>query len=332
MRILIISQMWPSQRDPDFGAFLVPHVAALRGLGHQVEVVAIDHRGGSALKYAGLTGRAVTAAARFKPDVVLAHMLFPAGGAATTAARVARAPLVVMAHGQDVANLERPAVKRITKRVIDRADGIVTNSDWLSQRLRKHFPGVETTSISLGVDIETFSSSVAEPVSWPGDQPRLLCVGSLTERKNVLGLADAFAELGRGSLVFVGDGELRPDLTGRENVTVTGRLPQSRARDWMAACDVLCQPSREEPFGLAALEAMALEKTVLASMVGGPSEFVPADAGVLVDPGDQLSLVEGMRRAIEIGSPNPAARAAAEERSAAREAERFVELLEAARR
>jgi glycosyltransferase involved in cell wall biosynthesis len=95
---------------------------------------------------------------------------------------------------------------------------------------------------------------------------------------------------------------------------------------------VLCQPSREEPFGLAALEAMALEKTVLASMVGGPSEFVPADAGVLVDPGDQLSLVEGMRRAIEIGSPNPAARAAAEERSAAREAERFVELLEAARR
>ena len=65
MRVLVVTQMWPSEADPDFGAFLVPHIAALRALGHEVEVVAIDERRGSSAKYAGLTARAkgITAAA-----------------------------------------------------------------------------------------------------------------------------------------------------------------------------------------------------------------------------------------------------------------------------
>ena len=46
------------------------------------------------------------AARRAQPDVVFGHFLFPAGAAAAMAARAAGAPLVVMAHGQDVANLE----------------------------------------------------------------------------------------------------------------------------------------------------------------------------------------------------------------------------------
>ena len=44
------------------------------------------------------------AARRFRPDVVYAHFLFPTGLGALLAARAAGAPLVVTAHGQDVAN------------------------------------------------------------------------------------------------------------------------------------------------------------------------------------------------------------------------------------
>lgn len=332
MRILVISPMWPSEQDPDFGAFLVPHVDALRTLGHEVTVVAIDRRGGSALKYAGLMRRAIGAAVRLRPDIVVAHTLFPAGAAGVAAATAARAPLVVMAHGQDVANLERPAVRRATKRVIQRSDAVITNSDWLGDCLREHLPGTETTSISLGVDTDAFSPDSIAPADWPGDHPRLLCVGSLTERKNVVALADAFADLGEGSLVFVGDGELRPALEGRSGVTLVGRVRHAAVPSWMAACDVLCQPSQVEAFGLAALEAMALERTVVASATGGPEEFIPPEAGVLVDPTGSDALLAGLRRAIAMGSPNPAARAAALERSADREAERFVEVLESAAR
>lgn len=335
MRILVVAQMWPSPADPDFGSFLVPHVAALRALGNEVDVVAIDRRGGGPPKYARLTADAVRAARRARPDAVLAHMLFPAGAAGLAAARAAGAPLVVMAHGQDVANCARPALRAATRVVVRGSAAVVANSRWLADRLAAHLPGVEVEIIDLGVDLEAFDPGVA-PAAWPdeGAHPRFLCVGSLLERKNVVGLADAFARLGAGSLVFVGDGPLRDALEGRAGVTVIGRVPHTEVPGWVAACDVLCQPSEQEPFGLAALEAMAAQRSVVATTEGGPPEFVTPEAGVLVEPGDVAALADALRRAAALPSPNPAARAAAAEHDVRRQARRFAELLEhaAARR
>lgn len=327
MKILLVSQMWPSASDPDFGAFLVPHVDALRALGHEVEVVAIEGRGGSRIKYPVLTARSVAAAARFRPDAVLAHMLFPAGAAGSVAARAARAPLVVMAHGQDVENLTDPKILRATRRVVSRAAAVVCGSQWLADRLRSFVPECEPKIAGLGVDVERFRLDAVTPANWPGEAPRVLCIGSLTERKNVVALADAFAALGEGSLVFVGDGELRGVLSERDRVMVTGVVPHDEVARWIAAADVVCQPSLAEPFGIAALEALALARPVLVSSNGGAAEFVPAQAGVVVDPTDSEALAAGLRAALALGVPCGAARAAAQERSAEREAQRFAEVL-----
>lgn len=327
MRVLIVTQMWPGPSDPDLGSFLVPHVAALRGLGHEVEVVAIDRRGGSApRKYGGLVARAAVAARRWRPDVVFAHVLFPAGFAGLVAARAAGVPLVVMAHGTDVENCRRAAPRRATAPVVGGAAAVIANSRWLAERLREHFPGLEPVVADLGVDLGAFSSGHAA-AAWSGDHPRFLCVGSLIERKNVVRLADAFAALGRGSLTFVGDGPLRDALEGRPGVTVVGRVPHDEVPAWIAACDVLCQPSVREPFGLAALEGMAQERTVVATRDGGPPEFVTPEAGVLVDPGDTAALTDALARAADMPVPNVAARAAAAEHSVERMAARMSAVL-----
>src|SRR5207253_10412829 len=122
-----------------------------------------------------------------------------------------------------------------------------------------------------------------------------LCVGSLTERKNVVRLADAFARLGDGSLTFVGDGPLRGQLEGRDRVRVVGRVPHEDVPGWIASADVVCQPSLIEPPGQSLLEAMACARSVVATRIGGPPEFVAPDAGVLVDPIDLDSLERGLR-------------------------------------
>jgi len=44
--------------------------------------------------------------------------------------------------------------------------------------------------------------------------------------------------------------------------------------DLYKASDVVCMPSRNEPFGITALEAWAAGKPVVASQNGGPSEFI----------------------------------------------------------
>ncbi len=98
----------------------------------------------------------------------------------------------------------------------------------------------------------------------------------------------------------------------------------------MAACDVLCQPSLIEPFGQAALEAMAMERSVVATTVGGPPEFVTPEAGVLVDPDDTTGLISALQQAAGIPSPNPAAREAAAAHDVKRQAARMVEVLKRA--
>ena len=326
MRILLVSQMYPSAAAPDFGVFVQGLERELSARGHELERVVLDRRGGSKLRHAGLARRAVAAARRFRPDVVYAHFLFPAGLGGLLAARASGAALVVTAHGQDVANaFDYPFTRPFIRRVVAGADGLIAVSGWLRDRLVTAAPAAaaKTEVIDCGVDLERF-----RPLERaPGPAPAFLCVGSLIERKNVVRLADAFGRLGEGTLTFVGDGPLRPALEGRAGVTVTGYLPHDRVPEHLAAADVLCQPSLVEPFGQAALEALACARTVVATTVGGPPEFVPDGAGLLVDPLDEDALVVALREAAALPVPNPAARAAAEAHDLRRQAERVEAVL-----
>jgi glycosyltransferase involved in cell wall biosynthesis len=184
--------------------------------------------------------------------------------------------------------------------------------------------------VDSGVDLTRFS-----PEAVPAERlesPAFVHVGSLSERKNVVRLADAFARLGRGSLTLVGDGPLRPRLEGRDRVRVVGRVPHDAVPGWLAAADVVCAPALVEPFGQAILEAMACGRSVVATRVGGPPEFVPPEAGVLVDPLDLDELARGLATAAALPSPNEAARAAAAAHDFRRQAERVEAILQRAAR
>jgi glycosyltransferase involved in cell wall biosynthesis len=180
--------------------------------------------------------------------------------------------------------------------------------------------------VDSGVDLDRFSMLTREHRP-EGGGPRFLCVGSLTERKNVLRLADAFERIGRGTLTFVGDGPLRARLEGRPGVEVVGRVSHAEVPSYIAAADVVCAPSLLEPFGQAILEAMACGRTVVATRVGGPPEFVPEGAGVLVDPLDVEGLARALATAASLPSPNATARHAAAQHDVRRQAARLEEIL-----
>ena len=77
---------------------------------------------------------------------------------------------------------------------------------------------------------------------------------------------------------------------------------------------------------------MAAGRSVVATRVGGPPEFVPPEAGVLVDPLDTTALADAMMRAAQLPSPNPAARAAAAKHDVTLQAEKVEQILERAAR
>jgi glycosyltransferase involved in cell wall biosynthesis len=338
VRILLVSQMYPGRDDPDLGAFVQGIERALADRGHEIELAVTRGRGGGKRRHLRLARDVRRAAKRFRPDVVYSHFLVPTG---LSAALYGGAPLVATAHGRDVRNIGAyPGIARATRFVASRASSLIAVSDYLRRELEAKIPEArgKTEVVDCGVDLNLFRGSdpmsqvVSDPERSAANGPVFVCVGSLIERKNVVRLADAFATLGEGRLVFVGDGPLRPELEGRPNVVVTGRVPHDQVPRYLAGATVLCQPSTIEPFGQALLEAMASERSVVATRIGGPPEFVPPEAGVLVDPLDTAALADGMRRAAALSSPNPAARLAAAEHDVRRQAEKIDSILERAAR
>ena len=331
-----MSHMYPSPEEPDYAVFVRQLEHALAARGHEIERAVFTRREpGGKSKYVRLAGRTLAAAQRFRPDVVYAHFLVPTG---LIAAVATRAPLVVTAHGHDVANIDAiRGVRAATRLVVERASAIVAVSDYLRRELEAKLPSArgKTEGIDSGVDLERFRhrdrDEAQRELGWDGD-PAFVCVGSLIERKNVVRLADAFGHVGGGRLAFVGDGPLRPRLEGRDGVHVTGRVPHEQVARWIAAADVVCQPSLVEPFGQALLEAMACERSVVATTIGGPPEFVVPDAGVLVDPHDEAALADALRSAAALPRPNPAARRAAATHDVKQQAARVEEVLERATR
>jgi len=105
-------------------------------------------------------------------------------------------------------------------------------------------------------------------------------------------------------LRIAGDGPLRGELQAaaatldRGAVRLLGFVPDMRA--FMGACDIVVfptQPSLGEGFGLAALEAMAAERPVVASRLASLPEVVrDGETGMLVAPEDPRALARALAR------------------------------------
>jgi glycosyltransferase involved in cell wall biosynthesis len=321
VRVLVVSQMYPGPSDPDLGVFVAQLADALAARGHELELAVLDSRGGGKKRYLALA-RKVRRAAR--PDVVWAHFLVPAGLIASSV----DAPLVVTAHGRDVRNIGTlPGIAALSRRVVSRASTVIAVSDYLRRELELRVPEArgKTVVIDSGVDLERFAPRNGDGANR--ERPAFLAVGTLSERKNVVRLAEAFERLGRGSLAFVGEGPLRPLLEGRERVLLLGRVSHSDVPQHMREADVLCAPSLLEPFGQSILEGMAAGKTVVATRFGGPPEFVTPEAGILVDPLDLAALSWALEAAAAFPAPNLAARAVAAEHDVRIQAERVEAIL-----
>jgi glycosyltransferase involved in cell wall biosynthesis len=166
-------------------------------------------------------------------------------------------------------------------------------------------PGVRARVVYNGMD-------VARIVHEAGNGPnsggmRIGMVGNLDARKNPLALVEALAEVRRAlpeaTAVLVGafrdpayDRLVRERIAALRldgAVEVTGFLANPFPR--VRALDVLAHPARRDPFPLALLEGMALERPIVASAVGGIPEMIEDGvSGVLVPPDDTGALARAL--------------------------------------
>ena len=129
-------------------------------------------------------------------------------------------------------------------------------------------------------------------VGAEASDPVVICVGKLDHRKGQDLAATAWPEVRRrhprALLVLVGIGSLPAALRSQPGVHCLGH--RADVPELMSRATLCIVPSRDEPFGLAAIEAMAAGVPVLASGAGGLGEVVEGGAGALFRRGDAADL------------------------------------------
>jgi len=244
--------------------------------------------------------RAVRRAAR-SADLVHAHWLLTAA-----VARFAGKPFVVTLHGSGSAGRfsdvelarSRPALVRALLR---RAGGVICVSETVAAAVRA--AGVDAVVIPNGVRIP---AEVAAPV----EPSQVLYVGRLSPEKNVDTLVEAVGDLG---LVVAGDGPLR-----RLVPEALGAVPHAEVERLLEQATVVVAPCEREGFGLAAAEAMAFGRPVVAAAGGALLELVAdGETGLLVPPRDAPALRAAVLRLLS--DPELRERLGREARERARE-------------
>ena len=183
------------------------------------------------------------------------------------------------------------------------ADRVIAVSNTLKNEVAwmYNLPAEKVTTIYNGVNCRDYngwidSASVRRQYDIGPLDPMVLFVGRIVYQKGPDLLAEAIPHILKhypnAKFVFVGDGDMRWDVEARTKglgigpaVRFLGYRNGWRLVDLFKACDLVCVPSRNEPFGIVILEAWSAGKPVVASSVGGPSEIIWHDVtGLKINP------------------------------------------------
>ncbi len=252
----------------------------------------------------------------FAYDVLLAAWAYPEGVAAAHLAQELDLPLVTMVLGSDLNEFPRdPALRRQIQWGLGRSRRVVA----VSRALRDQAVGLGVPAERMvvqhnGVDGSRFRLRDREEersrLGLPKERRILGYVGNLKPEKGPDVLVEALGRLHASGfrdweLALVGSGPLEHSLRSRarelgieERLRFVGRRPHQEVPCWLAACDLLCLPSRREGCPNVVLEALASGRPVVASRVGGVAELLDDRGGVLVPPGDPEALAAGLKRAL----------------------------------
>lgn len=279
--------------------------------GHEENADIIDRRVKTyCLKYSGVLGYYMNANElrkiyrEFDPDLVNVHY---ASGYGTLARISGIGPVLLSVWGSDVYDFPNGNVvkKLILKRNVRYADVLASTSNCMATQLRKIMcdKNLSIYITPFGVDTDSFS-----PEKWPSkqdDQEIVIANIKMLEPKYgirqmvlAVGLMVNDAEFAKKCkkkvlLKVYGDGSQKEELKklvkdqNLENTVIfCGKIPNNRVPEKLKESDIFCAFSQmdSESFGVAVVEAMAMELPVVVSDVDGFKEVVSnAETGYIVD-------------------------------------------------
>ena len=234
-----------------------------------------------------------------EPDVIEVGDAFHPAWAAANVANKRGIPLIAFYHsnfpelaGRRLGRAVQRFIEWYVRLTYERCEQVLAPSRYMVEYL--HGIGVHHASCQpLGVDVDAFSPARrrrnhAAELKLPPETRVFAFAGRFSAEKNIPVLIEAFRLLGAPyHLLLIGGGE-----SGVEgNVT---RIPycgdDTALAGFIASSRAFVHAGSHETFGLVLLEAMACGRPVVAMRASAVPELVPRDAGMLVEPHDDLAI------------------------------------------
>lgn len=169
---------------------------------------------------------------------------------------------------------------------------VTTVSHMMKHELAREYqvPGEKVEVIYNGIDTSAFKGKVdagriKERYGFHPLDPLILFFGRVAYQKGpdllLEAIPDVVNEFYNARFIYAGSGDMIEHLHGRahylgvhDKMKILGYVSEQEKMELFKACDLVCVPSRNEPFGIITLEAWASGKPVVACDVGGPSEII----------------------------------------------------------
>ncbi len=210
-------------------------------------------------------------------------------------APITKVPLVITVHDLIHLRHRNPLARAYARRMIGRAVRKSRRVLTVSEAVKRE---IVSTFGCADADVLVTPNGVGAPFVPSGPRrpadsaPQFLFVGNDKPHKNAGVVVEAMGSVAGASLLMVGGSFAR--FRGRERVVVRGFVTDDELADLYRTATALVMPSREEGFGLPALEAMASGCAVITSTTAALVE-ITGDAALHVAP-DAASFAAAMLR------------------------------------
>ncbi len=224
-------------------------------------------------------------------------------------------PLILTAHGTDLMGYDKwPHLRHYAEKAMKACLAVISISKDNCVLLEERFPDCKDKIIMMrnGYDPHIFHpektdrTTVLSAYNIPEEdyagKKIVSFAGKLANFKGVDVLLDAvklYEDKEPATItLIIGDGDEKEKLhaqakdLGLKTVRFLGNVTQQELRKFYNIADVSLVPSRREPFGLVAIEAMACGAPVIATNQGGLPDFVNDSVGGLVEPEDPADLAD----------------------------------------
>ncbi|MCI0627597.1 MAG: glycosyltransferase [Acidobacteria bacterium] len=290
MRVLAITNMYPSAETPYAGVFIEQQIRGLRRAGVEVQVMVVDRLKEGAKTYWGLGRRVLRRLAAAPADVV--HVMYGGVMANEVANCVQDRPLIVTFHGSDLLgeNLSGRLRKWISAYGVQcshkaaiKARGIVTVSKVLSDALPKNVDRSKIRIIPCGIDLERFKplnhEECCQRLTWNPQHFHVLFPANTGDPVKRPALA-------RAAVKFLVERGIAAELHYLSGVANT-EVPI-----WMNASNALLLTSLHEGSPTVVKEALACNVPVVSVDVGDVRERIEGIQGCYLAAPDAVSLAE----------------------------------------